>query len=81
MSVLSFVAGKIGHVMAAYGYWESESPDLKKYRQVMEEVVIDIHYASGHDLIGRHGLQSSEMEDSERSTVPLSVLDTVELIL
>ncbi|KAK5680734.1 hypothetical protein LTR17_027520, partial [Elasticomyces elasticus] len=56
-AVNSPVAGKIGHVMAAYGYWESESPDLKKYRQVMEEVVIDIHYASSHDLIGRHGLQ------------------------
>ncbi|KAK5681979.1 hypothetical protein LTR17_027454 [Elasticomyces elasticus] len=33
------IAGKIGNVMAAYEYWESESPDLKKYRQVLEDVV------------------------------------------
>ncbi|KAK4897911.1 hypothetical protein LTR49_027897, partial [Elasticomyces elasticus] len=33
------VAGKIGHVMAEFEYWEGESPDLQKYRQVLEDVV------------------------------------------
>ncbi|TKA78035.1 hypothetical protein B0A55_02115 [Friedmanniomyces simplex] len=32
------VAGKLGHVMAAYDFWAKESPDLKSHRDLLKEV-------------------------------------------
>ncbi|KAK5697751.1 hypothetical protein LTR17_023838 [Elasticomyces elasticus] len=52
------IVGKIGHVMAAFEYWEGESPDLKQYRQVLEDVVASAYNVpNAHEAIDRHNLR------------------------
>ncbi|KAK5724197.1 hypothetical protein LTS12_027512 [Elasticomyces elasticus] len=60
------VAGKIGHVMAEFEYWEGESPDLQKYRQVLEDVV-----ASAYNVPTRMSRSKGTIFDDARRTIPL----------
>ncbi len=34
--------GRIGHIVDEFGFWAEESPDLRRHRDVLEEVTADV---------------------------------------
>ncbi|KAK0342168.1 hypothetical protein LTR91_023843 [Friedmanniomyces endolithicus] len=45
------VAGKLGHVMAAYDFWAKESPDLERHRDVLKEVADSVRETGKFDSV------------------------------
>ncbi|KAK0291774.1 hypothetical protein LTR91_008281 [Friedmanniomyces endolithicus] len=45
------VAGKLGHVIAAYDFWAKESPDLKRHREVLREVADSVRGTGRFDSV------------------------------
>ncbi|KAK0803827.1 hypothetical protein LTR59_004614 [Friedmanniomyces endolithicus] len=45
------VAGKLGHVMAAYDFWAKESPDLERHRDVLMEVADSVREKGKFDTV------------------------------